>query len=296
MFRKVWRAVLLVALTACVAVAHAAGGTLVVGGKNFTEQRLLAEVTAQYLRAKGFTVDVRPDMGSSLLRQAQEQGQVDVYWEYTGTSLITYNKITEHLAPDQAYQRVKTLDAQKGIVWLTPSKANNTYAIAFRRADKDRLKLVSISDLAAAIKAGKELSVAAGAEFVARQDGMAGLEKAYGFDYPRSLIRKMDIGLTYEALRQGRTDLAIVYSNDGRVGAFGFETLKDDKNFFPSYALVPVARADTLKKYPQLAGLMNALAAKLDDATMRSLNAQVDVERKSVESVARGFLTQQHLL
>jgi osmoprotectant transport system substrate-binding protein len=35
-----------------------------------------------------------------VLRAAQENGQVDVYWEYTGTSLITYNKINDRLSPE----------------------------------------------------------------------------------------------------------------------------------------------------------------------------------------------------
>ena len=62
---------------------------IVVGGKNFTEQQIMSQMTAQLLQAKGFKVDVKAGMGSAVLRQAQENGQIDVYWEYTGTSLIT---------------------------------------------------------------------------------------------------------------------------------------------------------------------------------------------------------------
>ena len=77
--------------------------TIVVGGKNFTEQQLISEMTAQLLRAKAFTVDKRAGLGTAAVRQAQEAGQVDVYWEYTGTSLITFNKITDKLDPAATY-------------------------------------------------------------------------------------------------------------------------------------------------------------------------------------------------
>ncbi|HYS63449.1 MAG TPA: glycine betaine ABC transporter substrate-binding protein, partial [Paraburkholderia sp.] len=105
-----------------------AAADVVVGGKNFTEQQLLAEMTTELLQAKGFTVTKKDGMGSAVLRQAQESGQVDVYWEYTGTSLITYNKINDRLSPEETYKKVKELDAAKGLVWLDPSRANNTYS------------------------------------------------------------------------------------------------------------------------------------------------------------------------
>ena len=74
-----------------------------VGGKNFTEQQIMAEMTAQLLKAKGFKVDKRAGLGTAPLRQAQEAGQIDVYWEYTGTSLITFNKVTDKLDAAATY-------------------------------------------------------------------------------------------------------------------------------------------------------------------------------------------------
>ena len=97
----------------------------------------MAEMTTQLLKAKGFTVDKRAGLGTAPLRQAQEAGQVDLYWEYTGTSLITFNKVTDKLDAAATYAKVKELDAAKGLVWLNPSKANNTYALAMRKADAE---------------------------------------------------------------------------------------------------------------------------------------------------------------
>src|SRR5699024_10681556 len=107
--------------------ATGAMAEIVVGGKNFTEQLLLSSMTGQYLSAHGFDTDIRSGMGSTVLRKAQLNGQVDVYWEYVGTSLIVYNDVEKELSPEESYQTVKKMDAEKGLVWLDPSDANNTY-------------------------------------------------------------------------------------------------------------------------------------------------------------------------
>ncbi|WP_241198431.1 glycine betaine ABC transporter substrate-binding protein [Pseudomonas granadensis] len=273
-----------------------ANSTIVVGGKKFTEQQLIAEMTAQLLRANGYKVDKRADLGSSVLRAAQENGQVDVYWEYTGTSLITYNKITDKLSAEETYKKISELDAQKGITWLNPSKANNTYALAMRKVDAEKDGIVSISDLAKNVEAGKSYKFASNAEFFSRPDGLRPLQEEYGFEFERKNIVRMDGGLTYQALRDGQVDLALVLSTDGRIPAFGFLVLRDDKGFFPGYALTPVIRTEVLEGNPRVGELLNGLASKLDDETIAGLNSRVDVGRESVEGVAKAFLQRSGLL
>jgi len=269
---------------------------IVVGGKNFTEQQIMSQMTAQLLQAKGFKPDVKAGMGSAVVRQAQENGQIDVYWEYTGTSLITYNKINDRLSPADTYAKVKELDAAKGLVWLNPSKANNTYSLAMNADDAKKQGIVSISDLAAKVKGGAKLTFASNAEFYARPDGLKPLEEKYGFEFPRESVKRMDTGLVYQALKERQVDVGLVFATDGRVPAFNFVILKDDKGYFPNYALTPVVRKQVLDANPKLAEYLNALSAKLDDATMARLNASVDVDKKTVEDVAKTFLKEQGLV
>jgi osmoprotectant transport system substrate-binding protein len=269
---------------------------VVVGGKNFTEQQLMAEMTSQLLSAKGFKADKRAGMGSAVLRQAQENGQVDVYWEYTGTSLITYNKISDKLSPEETYKRVKDMDGQKGLVWLNPSRANNTYALVMNRDVAEKNGIKSISDLAGKVSGGNKMSFASNAEFAERPDGLKPLEEVYKFEFGRANVKRMDSGLTYSALKERQVDVALAFATDGRIPAFNFVVLKDDKNFFPAYALTPVARKQALDASPKLADLLNGLSAKLDDNTMAKLNASVDVEKKSVEEVSANFLKSNGLI
>lgn len=263
---------------------------VVVGGKNFTEQQLLTEITSQYLTDHGFEVERRAGMGSTVLRKAQENGQIDLYWEYTGTSLLNYNKVKEKVAANEVYQKVKTLDEQKGLIWLAPSAANNTYALAMRRQHADEANIHSLSDLARAVNGKSDLTIAVNAEFYARKDGLKPLQKAYGFAFDRDHIKRMDSGLTYTALKEEQVDVALVFATDGRIQAFDFVTLEDDKGYFPDYAITPVVRADTLKSNPALEELLNNLSRIIDNSTMRDLNARVDVLHMPIEQVARDFL------
>ncbi len=287
---------LLTAAAIAVSLGAAHAKDIVVGGKNFTEQQIVASMTGQLLTAKGYTVDLRTGLGTAPLRQAQEAGQIDVYWEYLGTSLITFNKVEERLDAAQTYARVKELDAAKGLVWLDPSKANNTYAIAMRKDDAQAKGISTLSELAAKINGGETVTLACNAEWYSRPDGLKPLEKDYGFEFGRQNVVRMDTGLVYQALRDKQVDTALVFATDGRIPAFDFVVLKDDKGYFPNYAMTPVIRKDVLDANPDLAGILNGLSAKLDDATMAKLNAQVDVDKRTVEDVAGEFLKSSDLI
>ena len=278
-------------------LATAQANEIVVGGKNFTEQQILSSMTTQYLEGLGYDVEKRAGLGSAVLRQAQENGQIDLYWEYTGTSLINYNdESAEGLTVDETYQKVKELDAEKGLVWLEPSDANNTYALAMRKESVEETGITTLSDLAQAVNDEQGLTFAMNAEFYAREDGWRPLQQAYEFRAGRGDVKRMDSGLVYQALRDEQVDVGLVFATDGRIPAFDFQVLEDDQNFFPAYALTPVVRQATLDANPELAEQMNTLSGLLDNDTMSTLNAQVDVDKTSIERVAENYLEENDLL
>jgi len=274
----------------------ASAAELVVGGKNFTEQLVLAEMTTQLLQSHGHQVTKRDGMGTTIVRAALERGEVDLYWEYTGTSLIVFNDVTEMLPAEETYQRVKELDGAKGLVWLQPSKANNTYAMAIRRDNPKTEGMETISDLAAAYNAGNALLMGTTAEFPRRNDGLLSLQETYGFEVGRSNIRAMDIGLAYVALANEDLDVMSAQATDGQIAALDLVLLEDDKEFFPNYALTPVVREDTLAEVPELKEILEGLSTRLDDSVMQRLNGQVDVDRQSIEEVARNYLEEEGLI
>lgn len=265
-----------------------------VGGKNFTEQLILSSMTSRYLRAKGFGTELTSGLGSTLMRQAMENGQLDVVWDYTGTALIVFNKVQEKLGAEESYARVKTLDAARGLVWLDASAINNTYALAMPRERAEAAGgATTLSAFAQKMRAAGEGAAhpfAVDMEFAARPDGLEPLKAAYQLPFSRRDIIQLDPGLVYTALRNNQVELGLVYATDGRVKGFDLVLLEDDLHFFPPYNAVPVVRKAVLDKHPELAPLLNALAAKLDNASMTDMNYKVDIGQQPVDKVAEDFL------
>ncbi|MGO1269898.1 MAG: glycine betaine ABC transporter substrate-binding protein, partial [Pseudomonas bubulae] len=242
----------------CAGIAQAAEKPLIrIGARVFTEQTLLAEITSQYLNSKGYNAQVTGGLGSSLARSAQESGQLDMVWEYTGVSLVAYNHITDKLDSQQSYDRVKEVDAKQGLVWLHPSKFSNTYALALPQKVAEAFPGInSISDLNKAMREpdNKNALVALDTEFANRSDGLLGMVKLYDMDLTRRNIRQMDAGLVYTALKNGQVFAGLVYTTDGRLSAFNLKLLEDDKHYFPDYTAAPVVRQAYLDQHPDLAG------------------------------------------
>ncbi|WP_374621899.1 glycine betaine ABC transporter substrate-binding protein [Pandoraea sp.] len=288
--------------TACLAFGFMATSvaaqatTLTVGGKNFTEQLILSEMTVQYLRSQGYDVELKNGLGSVVMRQGMESNQLDIVWEYTGTSLIVYNKVTEKLDPQQTYERVKALDARIGLIWLNPSALNNTYAFAVPGKIAREAGIETVSQLVQRFRANPKMTFAFDMEFVGRSDGLVPMEHLYGFHLARRNIKQMDPGLVYTALRNQQIDAGLVYTSDGRNKGFDLKVLADDKDFFPAYAATPVVRKEVLDANPRLAEALDALSAKINNENMSDMNAKVDIGHRAVSRVASDFLKQEGLV
>ena len=148
---------------------------------------------------------------------------------------------------DRCYQWVKEADAEKGLVWMDPVRFNNTYTLLMRKEQAENTGIETISDLSGYIKNHPdELVVGVGAEFWERPDGFKPLMKLYDFSLPYARIRKMDDGLVYKALKDKQVDVSMGFATDGRIAAFGFINLADDRSYFPIYNPAPVVRQEIL--------------------------------------------------
>lgn len=275
---------------------------LVLATKSFTEQHILSALTVLYLQKKGFEVEAQTNIATVISRNAMINKQIDMTWEYTGTSLIIFNHIKERMTPQQSYDTVKRLDARLGLVWLKPADMNNTYAFAMQRKRADAENITTMSQMVAKIEHIRQTDpdnnwrLGLDLEFAGRSDGMKPLQEAYNMPLDRPQIRQMDPGLVYNAIRDGFVDAGLIYTTDGRVKGFDLKVLEDDEGFFPSYAVTPVVREDTLKANPGIEQALNTLSGLLNNEVITTLNARVDIEHETPQQVARDFLKQQGLL
>lgn len=257
-----------------------------VGSKDLTENLVVAEVYALALEDAGFTVERVMDISGSVVHTSIMNGEVDLYPEYTGTGLISILKMDPMTDAQQVYDTVKEeYEKQYKLIWLDYSQANDGQGLVIRTDVADKYGIKTISDLQ---KNASELRFASQGEFDQREDGMLGLEKLYGsFDWKSSKV--YDGGLKYSVLENDEADVAPAYTTEGQLVKDEFTLLEDDKKLWPPYNLAPVVRETVLNTYPEIADILNKISATLDTKTVTKLNAQVDVDKREYEEVAKEY-------
>jgi osmoprotectant transport system substrate-binding protein len=260
----------------------------VIGAKNFTEQVILGELLAQEIEANShLKVERRFYLaGSYICQQALVAGRIDAYVEYTGTALTAILKQPVDRDPESVLRTVRQLYASRyGITVAEPLGFENTFAMVIRGDDARRLHITTLSQAA---KYTPNWRLGVGYEFEQRPDGLPGLSKAYGLSFA-SAPRTMDLGLLYRALLNRQVDMIAANSTDGQITALGLTVLQDDKHYFPPYQAVPLVRDDALKRWPQIQSALAALAGKVTEQDMRTMNEAIDGQHRDPAEVVREF-------
>ncbi len=277
-----------------------AGTHVTVGSKDFDEQLVLGQITVAALRNAGADVTDQTNLGGTdAARAALKSGDIDVYWDYTGTAWISFFHNTTPIPDSQEqWQKVHDKDLKdNNLVWMKPAPFNNTYGIAYSSKVADKLgNPKTLSDLGPLIKNHpNEATLCVENEFSTRDDGLPGMEKKYGYQFPKGNVTVLDTGIVYTAMdKHDPCNFGEVFTTDGRISALNLVVLKDDKNFFPLYNAAPVFRAKYYNANEQaLKDIFNPIAAALTQDTMTELNKKVSVEGQRPEKVAQDWLKQQ---
>jgi len=263
------------------------------GAKNFTEQFLLGELYSQALRAKGFTVHLKSNIGSSeIIDKALKSGKVDAYPEYTGVILSELAHQTKRPADaDEAYQAAKTFEEGRGFTLLPKTPFFDTDAVAVKVAYAKKNGLASVADLK---KLGSKFRLGAPPEFKTRFSGLLGLKSEYGV-VPS--FKPLAIGLQYKALDSGKIDGADVFTTDAALQPSKYTVLKDAKNIFGFQNVAPVVSKKVLTAEGDgFAATLNAVNSTLTTEAMQKMNAAVDLDKRKPADVARTFLQANSLL
>lgn len=267
--------------------------TIVIAGKNFTEQDIMADMMKLLiehdtnLHVKMFTW-----MDSNVTWTAMQDGKIDAYVEYTGTGLVNVLKHAPNPDPDAVYNTVKREFEQKyHVTWLNPIGFNNTYAMVMAKPEATKLGVQTISQLATK---SDTMTLGSEQEFVTREDTLKALQRVYHMKFQD--VKTMDIGLKYVAVANGQVGVIDGYSTDGNIPHLNLTILKDDKHVFPPYYACPIIRDSVLQAHPELRTVLNKLAGKIDDAEMQRLNEQVNIEHKPAMQVAQQWLQANHLI
>jgi osmoprotectant transport system substrate-binding protein len=265
---------------------------LTVGGTNFSEQEIVAEIYAQCLEAAGFEIEKKLKIGSrEIVLPALENGDIDLYPEYVGTLLTFLDGEPTPGDVDKTVADLQTVLEGRKLTLLEPAPAEDKNGFAMTKAKATQLKVTKLSDLAGK---SKDLVFGAGPECEERPLCLIGLKETYGLEFKE--VRKLDSGgpLTKDALEKGDIDVGLIFTSDGAVAARGFVVLEDDKGLQPPENLIPIVRDEVLEG--DLEELLNSISEKLTTEGLSELNKQVDVDKADPADVAEEWLIENGFL
>ncbi|TIW46685.1 MAG: ABC transporter substrate-binding protein [Mesorhizobium sp.] len=279
--------------------AASASAQVVVSSKIDTEGGVLGNIIQLVLNANDIQTTDRIQLGGTpVVRKAITAGEIDIYPEYTGNAAFFFEKADDPVWKNAAkgYEMAKKLDYDANkIVWLSPSPANNTWAIALRKDVAETNKLATLSDFGKYVAGGGQVVLAASAEFVNSAAALPAFQTTYGFTLkPDQLITLSggDTAATIAAAanQTNGANAAMVYGTDGGIAPSSLVVLGDDKGVQPVYQPAPIIRKAVLKEHPEIETLLKPVFAKLDLVTLQELNGRVQVGGEPVEGVAEDFL------
>jgi osmoprotectant transport system substrate-binding protein len=276
------------------------GPTITVGSKDFTEQFILGSMYAQALDANGFNGVAKLNLGSEQIAdKALQNGQIDLYPEYTGTALVATVDYKGNPAdldtPEQVYEAAKKAYAERkpADTMLTPAPFNNTYGIFVRKSVAEEYNLTTLPQLG---EASPKLTFISYSQFQNRKDGYPNIKKNYpAFDFEEIKIVN-ELGLRYSGLESGDGDVGVGFQTDGQLSSDQLVVMEDPKQIWPFYYPAPVVRSAVLEKYPKIKGILNEVSASLSVETMRELNGEVDLDQEDPEDVAKQHLEDEGII
>ena len=229
--------------------------------------------------------------GTSNIHPAIVKGEFDLYPEYTGTSWEAVLKKEASYDESKFDELQKEYKEKYNLEYVNLYGFNNTYGLAVNKDIAEKYNLKTYSDLA---KISNNLIFGAEYDFFEREDGYKELQKVYNMNFKKQI--DMDIGLKYQAMKDKKIDVMVIFTTDGQLAISDVVVLEDDKKMYPSYRAGTVVRSEILSEYPELKPVLEKLNNILDDKTMADLNYQVESEGKKPEDVAREYLQEKGLL
>jgi osmoprotectant transport system substrate-binding protein len=270
--------------------------TLIVGSKNFTEQKVLGEIYARGLAAAGYTVKKQLNLGDQTVQfKALKTKKINAAPEYTGTALgalfgVPSSKIPKN--PLVAYRDTRAHYAKVGMTAYPPTPFTSSNEVGVTAATAAKYHLVKISDLG---PVASKLTLYGSPECRQRLDCLLGLQKVYGLHFKKFVPVALD--LRHEVLQKGQADVSIVFTTDPQNKRNHVVLLKDDKAMFPPYNSTFVVLNGTAKQAgPDLPKTVIAVEKGLTAPVMQELNARVDLDKQTPAQVAGEYLKEEGLV
>jgi osmoprotectant transport system substrate-binding protein len=266
---------------------------VVIGDKNFAEEYILGDLYQQALKAKGYTVSIKANLGSTeIAYKALKSGQIGAYPEYDGTLLANAaNDTNVYTSSAATVAATQAFASKNGLVFTTVTPFTDADALVTTKSYATQNGLKSIGDLK---KLGSKVLLGGAPEFGTRSpDGLVGLEKYYGV---KPTFKPSGIGSFYTELSKGEVNAAVGFTTDPPLATGKYTVLADPKGIFGYQNVgMVITKSVASKEGPAFIQTINQVSALLTQKAMIALDTAVEVDNENAATVAKKFLAANHL-
>ena len=263
--------------------------TVTIGTKDFTEEFILGALYAEALKAKGYKVSLKSNIGATeITDKAMTSGKIDGYPEYTGETVATvFGKQLKTPTAAKTVATAKSLYAKRGQATSNPTPFEDVDAIPALKTYAAKHGLNTVADLK---KITPSFTLGARPEFKNREEGFKGMQDVYGIHNAKFV--QLAQGLTYKGLDKGNVDTINVFSTDPQLASGKYKVLADPKGVFGYQNVMFVINKDKLAKLggAQFMDIINKVNALLTQKAITSMNAAVAINKQDPDAVAKSFL------
>ena len=266
---------------------------ITLGSKNFTEEYILGQLYLQALKAKGYTVNLKNNIGSSeITDKALTSGKIDMYPEYTGVIVQELAHInTLPRSAEETYTKAKSFQEGRGFTLLdkSPGQDADVNVTTPKYAQAHGIKTT------ADLKKVPNFKFGAPPENKTRVQGAVGMKKYYGLQFQ---FVPLAIGLRYQALDSGKVDVIAGFTTEGQLtDTKKYLLLSDPKGIFGFQNITPVISKKKLAAMgPEFQTVVNSVTSKLTNEALQKMNGAVDLDKQKPADVAKQFLQANGLL
>ena len=277
------------------------GAPVTIATTNFSETKILASMYQQVLEAKGIDASIKELTTREVIVPALEKGEVQLTPEYLGSLTEFLNK--EVNGPDSpqvasgdadaTFTEAQKLAEPQGLTLLTPSPAQDQNAFAVTADFASQNSLTTLTQLGE-YSQGSPITLGGPPECPKRPFCQPGLEETYNVKVGSFVPLDAGGPLTIQALKQGKVNVGLVFSSSGSVSANDLVVLEDDKGLQTAENILPALNTDAVTD--TITAALDPVSAALTTDELQQLNAQVEIDRESPETVATNWLTEKGLL
>ena len=265
------------------------------------EPIIIGNICKLLLEDNGFQIDdqINQVQGLDLNVEIAVNRDADITFQYTGNGMYRMGEEGDPVWNDlqTGWERIKEYDLEtNNLVWLKCFQGNNTELLAVTKAFAEENNIHDMYDFADYVNNGGYLKLATPQYWVEYEQGLPGLERAYGFEVREDQMVIGDRAEQEVAAGIDGLNCTMVFTTDGILEELGLVVIEDPLGVPPVYALAPVVAKEVLDEYPQIQEILDPVIGEITQDELLQMNSDYLSKGLTGEEIAQTYLTERGYL